>query len=70
MAELLRDLLLPSEVEAALLARDGQLGQRLRLCETPGLSHAVLMGAGVDSLTWWQSQLNAYHWAIQVARNV
>jgi EAL and modified HD-GYP domain-containing signal transduction protein len=70
MAELLRDLLLPSEVEAALLARDGQLGQRLRLCETPGLSHAVLMGAGVDSLAWWQSQLNAYHWAIQVARNV
>jgi EAL and modified HD-GYP domain-containing signal transduction protein len=30
----------------------------------------VLMGAGVDSLAWWQSQLNAYHWAIQVARNV
>jgi EAL and modified HD-GYP domain-containing signal transduction protein len=70
MPELLRDLMLPGEVEAALLARDGQLGQRLRLCETPGLSHAVLMGAGVDSLAWWQSQLNAYHWAIQVARNV
>jgi EAL and modified HD-GYP domain-containing signal transduction protein len=70
MAELLRDLKLPAEVEAALLAREGQLGQRLRLCETPGLSHAVLMGAGVDSLAWWQSQLNAYHWAIQVARNV
>jgi EAL and modified HD-GYP domain-containing signal transduction protein len=70
MAALLRDLKLPLEVEAALLARDGQLGQRLRLCETPGLSHAVLMGAGVDSLAWWQSQLNAYHWAIQVARNV
>jgi EAL and modified HD-GYP domain-containing signal transduction protein len=70
MAELLRDLKLPPEVEAALLAREGQLGQRLRLCETPGLSHAVLMGAGVDSLAWWQSQLNAYHWAIQVARNV
>jgi EAL and modified HD-GYP domain-containing signal transduction protein len=70
MAELLRDLNLPDDVEAALLAREGQLGQRLRLCETPGLSHAVLMGAGVDSLAWWQSQLNAYHWAIQVARNV
>jgi EAL and modified HD-GYP domain-containing signal transduction protein len=70
MAELLRDLMLPADVDAALLAREGQLGQRLRLCETPGLSHAVLMGAGVDSLAWWQSQLNAYHWAIQVARNV
>jgi EAL and modified HD-GYP domain-containing signal transduction protein len=70
MAELLRDLNLPDEVEAALLAREGQLGQRLRLCEMQGCSSAGLEAAGVDSLSWWQAQLHAYHWAIQVARNV
>jgi EAL and modified HD-GYP domain-containing signal transduction protein len=70
MAELLRGLNLPEDVEAALLAREGRLGQRLRLCEMPGPGHAVLDAAGVDSLSWWQGQLHAYHWAIQVARNV
>jgi EAL and modified HD-GYP domain-containing signal transduction protein len=70
MAELLRGLNLPEDVEAALLAREGKLGQRLRLCEMPGPNIEVLDGAGIDSLAWWQSQLNAYHWAIQVARNV
>jgi EAL and modified HD-GYP domain-containing signal transduction protein len=70
MAELLRDLNLPEDVEAALLAREGRLGQRLRLCEMQGPGHAVLDAAGVDSLSWWQGQLHAYHWAIQVARNV
>jgi EAL and modified HD-GYP domain-containing signal transduction protein len=69
MPDLLRDLNLPEDVEAALLAREGLLGQRLRLCET-GLEHAVLASAGIDSLAWWQGQLHAYHWAIQVARNV
>jgi EAL and modified HD-GYP domain-containing signal transduction protein len=70
MAALVRDLNLPADVEAALLAREGRLGQRLRLCEMPGATHAVLDRAGVDSLSWWQAQLHAYHWAIQVARNV
>ncbi|ALK96480.1 hypothetical protein AB595_18040 [Massilia sp. WF1] len=70
MATLLRDLNLPIEVEAALLAREGQLGQRLRLCEMPGPDSVVLARAGIDSLAWWQGQLHAYHWAIQVARNV
>jgi EAL and modified HD-GYP domain-containing signal transduction protein len=70
MAALLRDLNLPEEVEAALLAREGQLGQRLRLCEAPGPGSALLEAAGVDGLSWWQAQLHAYHWAIQVARNV
>jgi EAL and modified HD-GYP domain-containing signal transduction protein len=70
MAELLRDLKLPRDVEAALLAREGQLGLRLRLCEAPGLDRHLLASAGIDSQAWWQSQLHAYHWAIQVARNV
>jgi len=70
MAALLGDLNLPGDVEAALLARDGLLGQRLRLCETPSLDSGTLDAAGVDSGAWWQVQLHAYHWAIQVARNV
>jgi EAL and modified HD-GYP domain-containing signal transduction protein len=70
MAALLGGLNLPGAVETALLAREGQLGQRLRLCEGPGLDHQTLEAAGIDSLSWWQSQLHAYHWAIQVARNV
>jgi EAL and modified HD-GYP domain-containing signal transduction protein len=70
MAELLRDLKLPAEVEAALLAREGRLGQRLRLCEAPGPDRHDLAAAGIDSLAWWQGQLHAYHWAIQVVRNV
>ena len=70
MADLLLDLNLPEEVEQALLVREGRLGQRLRLSELPGPSRAVLEAAGVDGLAWWQAQLHAYHWAIQVARNV
>jgi EAL and modified HD-GYP domain-containing signal transduction protein len=70
MAELLRDLNLPDDVEAALLAREGRLGQRLRLCEMSAPTLTVLEGAGVDGASWWQAQLHAYHWAIQVARNV
>lgn len=70
MAALLGDLHLPHEAEAALLARQGLLGQRLRLCESPGLDRAALDAAGIDSLCWWEVQLRAYHWAIQVARNV
>lgn len=70
MAALLGDLKLPGDVEAALLAREGLLGQRLLLCETPSLDSAALEAAGLDSLSWWQCQLHAYHWAIQVACNV
>jgi EAL and modified HD-GYP domain-containing signal transduction protein len=70
MAELLRELSLPPDAEAALLAREGLLGQRLRLCEASRPDRHLLQAAGIDSLAWWQSQLHAYHWAIQVARNV
>ena len=70
MAEVLVDLCLPAHVEAALLRREGVLGARLRLMEG-GASHAAtLAAAGVDPATWWSSQLHAYHWAIQVGRNV
>jgi EAL and modified HD-GYP domain-containing signal transduction protein len=53
-----------------LLRREGQLGQRLRLAEAGRPDPGTLEEAGVDGPDWWQSQLHAYHWAIQVARNV
>jgi EAL and modified HD-GYP domain-containing signal transduction protein len=70
MADVVRDLNLPEHVEAALLRREGQLGQRLRLAEAGRPDPETLEEAGVDGPDWWQSQLHAYHWAIQVARNV
>ncbi len=69
MAEILVDLRLPDHVGAALLAREGVLGRRLALAEH-GPDTAALALAGVDAAAWWDSQLQAHHWAIQVARNV
>ena len=70
MADVVRDLNLPGHVEAALLRRDGTLGQRLRLVEAGRPDAATLAAAGIDAQAWWESLLHAYHWAIQVARNV
>jgi EAL and modified HD-GYP domain-containing signal transduction protein len=70
MADVVRDLNLPEHVEAALLQRAGPLGKRLRLAEAGQLEPALLDGARVEGAFWWQDQLHAYHWAIQVARNV
>lgn len=71
MAEIVGDLRLPPYVEDALLRRAGVLGARLRLIETdtvPGPE--MLAQAGIDAASWWRSQLHAFHWAIQVGRNV
>jgi len=70
MADVVRDLNLPEHVEAALLQRAGPLGKRLQLAEAAQLEPALLDGARVEGASWWQDQLHAYHWAIQVARNV
>jgi EAL and modified HD-GYP domain-containing signal transduction protein len=32
--------------------------------------HAALEAAGISGDAWWSSLLHAYHWAIQVGRNV
>ena len=71
MAEIVGDLRLPGHVEGALLHRAGVLGARLRLIESgeaPGAE--ALAQVGVDAASWWRSQLHAFHWAIQVGRNV
>ena len=69
MREILANLQLPDAVTGALLAREGVLGQRLLLTER-GPDAAALIRAQVDAATWWDSQLHAHHWAIQVGRNV
>jgi EAL and modified HD-GYP domain-containing signal transduction protein len=69
MTEIVADLNLPEHVSGALLARSGELGSWLRLTETHP-SPEALNAAGLDPADWWNSQLNAYHWAIQVGRNV
>jgi EAL and modified HD-GYP domain-containing signal transduction protein len=70
MSAILADLRLPHHVAAALLRREGLLGRRLQLAASGRPDPAALAGAGVDAQDWWLSQLHAYHWAIQVARNV
>ena len=61
--------------EEAITGRDtvrrpeAALGGLLRLVES-GASAASLASANIDTQQWWQSQLHAYHWAIQVGRNL
>ena len=69
MEDIARELQLPPDVGAALVHRGGRLGSWLRLVEgEPGADE--LAAAGVTAHDWWRSQLAAYHWAIQVGRNV
>jgi EAL and modified HD-GYP domain-containing signal transduction protein len=70
MAAIVAGLPLPRHVEAALLRREGLLGQRLRLAACGRPDPALLDAARVEAGDWWQARLHAYHWAIQVARNV
>jgi hypothetical protein len=69
MTEIVGELCLPPHVSGALLERSGDFGKWLRLTETHP-SHGALDAAGLSAADWWSSQLNAYHWAIQVGRNV
>jgi EAL and modified HD-GYP domain-containing signal transduction protein len=66
---LVADLGLPPHVAAALLRREGVLGERLRLVEAAPDAPA-LEAAGIDRAAWWHTQLHGWHWAIQVGRNV
>ena len=69
MAAIVDELYLPEHVAAALVERRGRLGAWLRLTEVHP-TDAALEAAGVSPGAWWNSQLHAYHWAIQVGRNV
>ena len=68
MSEIVAALNLDLDVMAALLERGGPLGQMLLLVEQP--SATTLAAAGVVPESYWQGQLQAYQWAIQVSRNL
>ncbi|MYM85249.1 HDOD domain-containing protein [Duganella sp. FT50W] len=68
MREIVAALSLDLDVVIALLERTGPLGQLLRLVEQP--SGAALEQAGITRQAYWEAQLQAYHWAIQVSRNI
>jgi EAL and modified HD-GYP domain-containing signal transduction protein len=70
MHDIVAALNLPTDSACALLERRGAMGQLLALVETPAPALADLQAAGVALPHWWQSQLHAYHWAIQVSRNL
>jgi EAL and modified HD-GYP domain-containing signal transduction protein len=70
MDEIAAALHLAPDIAAALVERRGALGQLLALVETPAPTRAALQAADIAPSRWWHSQLHAYHWAIQVSRNV
>ena len=70
MEEIVSALNLAPEASAALLRREGQLGLMLKMAESDRIDTAQLDALGVTAPQWWQSQLQAYHWAIQVSRNL
>ena len=66
MAEVVHTLNLPEEVCDALLRRAGRLGRLLHFVE---ITPTSLETTAIGHDAWWRSQLQAYHWAIQVGRN-
>ncbi len=70
MQEIVGALNLPPIAADALLLREGPLGELLILSETHAVTEAMLDRARLTPRQLWQSQLHAYHWAIQVSRNL
>ena len=70
MEEIVGALSLPAIASDALLTRSGRFGELLRMVEAPLVSAAMLADAGITHVQWLGSQLQAYHWAIQVSRNL
>lgn len=68
MTEIVAALSLDLDVVMALLDRAGPLGELLQLVE--GHDRAALAQAGIDAETFWQTQLEAHQWALQVSRNL
>jgi EAL and modified HD-GYP domain-containing signal transduction protein len=68
MTEIVAALSLDLDVVMALLDRGGPLGELLKLVEQQ--DGAALEQAGISRQTYWEAQLQAYHWAIQVSRNI
>lgn len=70
MTEIVSTLSLDLDVVMALLDRAGPMGPTLALVEVDHPTQALLDAAGIDAASYWDSRLQAYHWAIQVSRNL
>ncbi|MES2321519.1 MAG: HDOD domain-containing protein [Pseudomonadota bacterium] len=70
MDDIVTALKLVPDAADALLRRAGPLGDLLELTESAPVADAQLAMAGITPAQWWQTQLHAYHWAIQVSRNL
>jgi c-di-GMP phosphodiesterase len=70
MTEIVEALALAPIVSDALLERKGPLGELLLLAEAGVADPAALAEAGIETDAWWESELQAFHWAIQVSRNL
>lgn len=70
MEDIVGELKLPILTSAALLTRTGPLGELLAMVEIGRIDGDMLERAGLAPEPWWRSQLHAYHWAIQVSRNL
>lgn len=70
MTDIVSALNLDLDVVAALLDRSGPLGEMLALVEMHEPQASALRDVGIDNETYWRSLLQAYHWALQVSRNV
>ena len=70
MDEIVGELNLPTLAATALLARTGPLGELLAMVEAGSTEPGMLERAGLALEPWRRSQLHAYHWAIQVSRNL
>ena len=70
MDEIVGALSLPPLAASALLKREGPFGELLALIEAGPVSAEMLDRTGLAPAPWWSSQLHAYHWAIQVSRNL
>lgn len=70
MEEIVGALSLDPDIVLALTERGGALGAMLALTENDAVTLDALDGAGIDPETYWRSLLQAYHWAIQVSRNL
>lgn len=70
MTEIVGALSLDLDVVMALLDRAGPLGELLKVVEQDRPDSSALHDLELDHETWWRSLLQAYHWAIQVSRNL
>lgn len=70
MADIVAALFLPPDTAGALLERDGRMGRLLALAEASAPTGAALAALHLTPQQWWRSQLDGFHWAIQVSRNL